>query len=86
MAGLATLPAVFASGLEPGQGPGMLFITLQTVFSSMGGLGPLFGFLFYALVFIAAITSSISLLEMCIRDSSNSEMGKLTGGLGIPGL
>lgn len=63
MAGLATMPAVFASGLEPTQGPGLLFMTLQTVFSNMGGLGPLFGFLFYGLVFIAAITSSISLLE-----------------------
>lgn len=63
MAGLATMPAVFASGLQPGQGPGLLFITLQTVFSSMGKMGPLFGFLFYGLVFIAAITSSISLLE-----------------------
>lgn len=63
MAGLATMPAVFASGLQPGQGPGLLFITLQTVFSSMGKFGPLFGFLFYGLVFIAAITSSISLLE-----------------------
>lgn len=63
LAGLATLPAVFSAGLEPSQGPGMLFITLQTVFSSMGGFGPLFGFIFYGLVFIAAITSSISLLE-----------------------
>lgn len=63
MAGLATMPAVFASGLEPSQGPGLLFITLQTVFHSMGGFGPFFGFLFYTLVFIAAITSSISLLE-----------------------
>ncbi len=63
MAGLATMPAVFASGLEPSAGPGLLYITLQTVFSSMGGFGPLFGFIFYFLVFIAAITSSISLLE-----------------------
>lgn len=63
MAGLATMPAVFAAGLEPTQGPGLLFITLQTVFQSMGGFGPLFGFIFYGLVFIAAITSSISLLE-----------------------
>ena len=63
MAGLATMPAVFAMGLEPGQGPGLLFITLQTVFDSMGKIGPFFGFLMYALVFIAAITSSISLLE-----------------------
>lgn len=63
MAGLATMPAVFAAGLEPGAGPGLLFITLQTVFKSMGGFGPIFGFIFYTLVFIAAITSSISLLE-----------------------
>ncbi len=63
MAGLATMPAVFASGLEPGAGPGLLFVTLQTVFKGMGGFGPIFGFVFYSLVFIAAITSSISLLE-----------------------
>lgn len=63
MAGLATMPAVFASNMEPSAGPGLLFITLQTIFSSMGGFGPLFGFIFYGLVFIAAITSSISLLE-----------------------
>ena len=63
MAGLATMPAVFATGLEPGAGPGLLFVTLQTVFDSMGAVGPFFGFLMYLLVFIAAITSSISLLE-----------------------
>ncbi len=63
MAGLATMPAVFAAGLEPTAGPGLLFVVLQTVFQSMGGFGPLFGFVFYTLVFIAAITSSISLLE-----------------------
>ncbi len=63
MAGLATMPAVFAAGLEPGAGPGLLFVTLQTVFQSMGFVGPIFGFIFYGLVFIAAITSSISLLE-----------------------
>ncbi len=63
MAGLATMPAVFASGLEPTQGAGLLFVTLQTVFNSMGSFGPIFGFLMYTLVFIAAITSAISLLE-----------------------
>lgn len=63
MAGLATMPAVFAAGLEPGAGPGLLFVTLQTVFQGMGAVGPFFGFVFYTLVFIAAITSSISLLE-----------------------
>lgn len=63
MAGVAIMPAVFATGLAPSQGPGLLFITLQTVFDSMGKVGPFFGFLMYTLVFIAAITSSISLLE-----------------------
>lgn len=63
MAGLAIMPAVFAKGLEPGAGPGLLFVTLQTVFQEMGSFGPIFGFILYALVFIAAITSSISLVE-----------------------
>ena len=63
MAGVAIMPAVFASGQDPAAGPGLLFITLQTVFSAMGSLGPVFGTIFYGLVFIAAITSSISLVE-----------------------
>ena len=63
MASVAIMPAVFSAGQNPAQGPGLLFITLQTVFQAMGSLGPLFGFLFYVLVFIAAITSSISLTE-----------------------
>ena len=63
MASLAIMPAVFATGQEPTQGPGLLFVTLQSVFSAMGKFGPIFGFIFYMLVFIAAITSSIALLE-----------------------
>ena len=66
MAGLAVMPAVFALGMEPDSGPMLLFVTLQAVFSSMGTIGPLFGFLFYTLVFIAAITSSISILEAVV--------------------
>ncbi len=72
-AGLAVMPAVGAfvyqgvEGISFGQGPGLLFITLQQVFSvGMGGfIGNFFGALFYFLVFIAAITSAISLLEVC---------------------
>ena len=63
LAALATIPATFAAGLEPAAGPGMLFVTLQTVFNSMGTLGPLFGTIFYLLVFFAALTSSIGMLE-----------------------
>lgn len=69
LAGFATIPAVFAAGLDPRQGPGMLFVTLQTVFSSMGAAGPLFGMAFYILVFIAAITSAVSVLEAIVSTS-----------------
>lgn len=66
MAGLAVMPAVFAMGMEPNQGPGLLFVTLQGVFEAMGAMGPVFGFILYTLVFIAAITSSISLMEVAV--------------------
>ena len=66
LAGFATIPAVFAAGLDPGQGPGMLFVTLQTVFENMGAAGPVFGLLFYFLVFIAAITSAVSVMEAIV--------------------
>jgi NSS family neurotransmitter:Na+ symporter len=73
LAGLAVMPAVGAfmsqgvEGISFTAGPGLLFITLHQVFSvGMGGvIGNLFGALFYFLVFIAAITSAISLLEVC---------------------
>ena len=67
MAGLAVLPAAFA--LDPDGtkgGPALLFVTLQNVFDNMGGLGALFGILFYALVVLAAVTSSISLMEVIV--------------------
>ena len=63
LAALVVLPAVFAYGLEPGGGPGLLFVTLQTVFNKMGVWGSLFGFVFYFLVFIAALTSSMGMME-----------------------
>lgn len=66
MAGLAVLPAAFALGGEGAalSGPKLLFVTLQDVFAAMGVIGPLMGLIFYTLVFIAAITSSISLVEV----------------------
>ncbi len=63
LAGLAILPAVFAFGFQPSAGPGLMFITLPQVFQQMP-LGGLFGVLFFLLVSFAAITSSISLLEV----------------------
>ncbi len=64
MAGMAIMPAVFAMGFDPAAGPGLLFVTLQAVFDSMGAAGSIFGTLFYLLVFIAAITSAVSLTEV----------------------
>lgn len=64
MAGMIVLPACAAFGLEYGAGPGLLFSTMQVVFASMGGfIGNFIGFLFYLLVFLAAMSSSISVLE-----------------------
>ncbi len=62
IAGMAIFPLVFASGLEPGSGPGLLFETLPIAFSDMWG-GAFFGTGFFVLVSIAALSSSISLIE-----------------------
>ena len=72
MAGLAVIPAAVANGLASGlapnelalNGPKLLFVTLQDVFSNMGAAGPLFGVIFYLLVLLAAISSAISLMEV----------------------
>ena len=61
-AGLAIFPVVFANGLEPAQGPGLMFVTVPLAFGQMP-LGVLFGALFFVLVGFAAITSAISLTE-----------------------
>lgn len=68
MAGMAVLPAAFALGGDGAamQGPKLLFITMQDVFSNMGVLGPIFGIVFYGLVIIAALSSSISLIEVLV--------------------
>jgi NSS family neurotransmitter:Na+ symporter len=64
LAGLAIFPAVFAMGLEPGQGAGLSFVTLPAVFAKMPAGGKFFSFLFFLLLFFAAITSSMSLMEV----------------------
>ncbi len=61
-AGLAIFAIVFANGLEPGEGPGLLFVTVPIAFGNMA-LGVLFGTLFFVLVTFAALTSAISIVE-----------------------
>jgi len=65
LAGLAILPAVFSIGLDPAGGPGLVFVTLPAVFAQMA-FGGIFAFVFFTLVLFAALTSSISLLEVCV--------------------
>jgi len=65
LAGLAIFPAVFALGLEPTEGPGLLFVVLPTVFSQIP-FGELFLSLFLLLFLFATLTSSFSLLEIIV--------------------
>ena len=65
IAGLAIMPAVFAFGITPSQGPGLVFETLPFVFSQIM-FGSILAILFFFVLFIAAITSSISLLEVVV--------------------
>jgi len=63
LAGFMVFPAVFAFGMDPGAGPGLTFVTLPKVFAQMPA-GALFGTIFFCLLSVAAVTSSISMLEV----------------------
>ncbi|MCU7907233.1 MAG: sodium-dependent transporter [Candidatus Thiodiazotropha sp. (ex Lucinoma aequizonata)] len=65
VAGMAIFPIVFANGLEPGAGPGLIFQTLPIAFGAMPG-GQLFGTLFFLLLVFAAWSSAISLIEPAV--------------------
>jgi NSS family neurotransmitter:Na+ symporter len=68
LAGFAIIPAVFSAGIEPGTGPTLIFDTLPFIFSSLAQHAPVLSavaaILFFLAIFIAALTSSISLLEV----------------------
>ncbi|MEM6785666.1 MAG: sodium-dependent transporter, partial [Bacteroidota bacterium] len=65
LAGIIMFPALFAAGVEPGAGPGLVFVVLPTIFEAMPA-GTLFAIAFYFLLAIAALTSTISLLEVVV--------------------
>ena len=65
VAGVAIFPLVFANGLAPGEGPGLIFVTLPIAFGNMPA-GSLFGALFFLLLLFAAVTSSIAILEPAV--------------------
>ncbi len=63
MAGFAIMPAIYAFGLDPARGPGLIFVVLPNVFNAIPG-GTLFGTGFFILLSIAAVTSLISIVEV----------------------
>ena len=63
IAGMAIMPAVFAFGLNPQSGPGLVFETLPYVFSQMPA-GGVVAILFFVALLVAAVTSSISMFEV----------------------
>lgn len=65
IAGVAIMPAVFAFGLDPQSGPGLVFETLPFVFGQMPA-GGFIAILFFAALLVAAFTSSISMLEVAV--------------------
>jgi NSS family neurotransmitter:Na+ symporter len=65
LAGVAIFPAVFAFGIDPGAGEGLVFITLPNIFQQMAG-GYFWAILFFILLAVAALTSTISVLEVVV--------------------
>lgn len=86
LAGMAIFPIVFASGLEPSAGPGLIFQTLPIAFGNMPG-GQWFGTVFFVLLVFAAWSSSISIAEPAVawlvdtRGWRRSNAAFLVGGL-----
>lgn len=93
LSGLAIFPAVFAVGMTPAKGPGLTFNILPVVFSRMP-YGSVFAGLFFILLFIAALTSSMSLVQVVVayfideKGLSRTKAVLIAGGLifllGIP--
>ncbi len=65
LAGLVIFPALFSAGMDPQGGPGLVFVVLPTVFANMPA-GGLWAVLFFGCLAIAALTSTISLLEVVV--------------------
>jgi NSS family neurotransmitter:Na+ symporter len=95
MAGFIIFPALFSQGMDPAAGEGIMFNILPVLFAKMPG-GTIFGPLFFLLLCIAALTSTVSLLEVatayCIdekkwnRKKSAILVGVITFFVGIPSV
>jgi neurotransmitter:Na+ symporter, NSS family len=65
LAGVMIFPAVFAYSIDPAAGPGLVFVVLPNIFAQMPG-GFIFAILFFLLLAIAALTSTVSILEVVV--------------------
>lgn len=68
LSGLIIFPSCFAFGVDPGEGPGLVFITLPNVFNQMAG-GRIFGALFFVFMFFAALSTIVAVFENIISFS-----------------
>jgi NSS family neurotransmitter:Na+ symporter len=66
LAGVAIFPALFAFGMEPAAGPGLVFVVVPQIFAEMGAIGTAFSAIFFIALMVAALTSSVSLLEVVV--------------------
>ncbi|WP_305814538.1 sodium-dependent transporter [Photobacterium leiognathi] len=66
LAGIAMFPAMFAFSMEPSAGPGLVFVVVPQLFAEMGGIGFILALLFFIGLSVAALTSSVSLLEVVV--------------------
>jgi NSS family neurotransmitter:Na+ symporter len=71
IAGLMIFPALFAFGIAPDSGPGLLFVTMPNLFEQMPA-GQLFGMMFFFLIVLAGLTSAIALFEAIVATISDS--------------
>jgi len=84
LAGVAIFPVVFANNLDPADGPGLIFVTLPVAFGNMP-FGYIVGLLFFVLLFFAAYSSVLGMLEPVVsfleeqRGFSRPKMAVLTG-------
>jgi len=84
LAGFVIFPTAFTFGIEPGAGTGLIFITLPSIFALMP-FGQIWSALFFLLLFIAALTSAIGLLEVSVayvKDERNWSRKKAALALG----
>ncbi|WP_202080912.1 sodium-dependent transporter [Caldalkalibacillus salinus] len=94
LAGLMIFPAVFAFGIDPAEGPGLVFVVLPEIFGSLGFVGTIVGLAFFFLIAAAALSSAVSLLEVAVayfmrrfnwtRQKTSILIGGIIFLLGIP--